>query len=298
MSELPLAGAHIDRAAHHRSDEAWLQAAWRNGASRAIVVDGGRALVADDRLVWTPTAAAPAGERFFLGVPGGEVPGAAFFAVAAGLPDESPGGARAASLRDVGADLSAADAGLLAQAAALEQWHARHRYCHLCGTPTVVAMGGHIRRCPTDGSEHYPRTDPAVIMLVTDADDRALLGHQATWHEGRMSTLAGYVEAGETLEQAVAREVAEEVGIAVDGLRYVGSQPWPFPASLMLAFTARATSTTIAVDGVEISAAAWFSRDELAAAVAAGTVRLPMRASVAFYLINSWFGGGLAARVP
>jgi NAD+ diphosphatase len=285
----PLGRAGVDRAAHLRADDEWLQAAWEHPASKAIVIDRGRARVEGDHLVWTPTAQAPLGERFFLGVPEGAAPGCGLFAVAAALPD----GVSAATLRDVGAELSDDEAGLLAHAAALSQWHARHRHCPICGAPTVVAMGGHVRRCVVDGTEHHPRTDPAVIMLVTDAADRALLGRQASWPVGRMSTLAGYVEAGETLEHAVVREVAEEVGVTVDDVRYVASQPWPFPSSLMLAFTARASSTAITVDGAEISEARWFSRQELAAAIADGTLLLPMRASVAFYLIDGWFGGGL-----
>jgi NAD+ diphosphatase len=285
----------VDRAAHLRADTAWLRAAWENPASKVMVVAGGRTLVAGDRLVWTTPAVAPPGERFFLGTSTGERGG--YFAVAADLPQPPPEGARAASLRDVGAQLSAAEVGLLAHAAALEQWHARHTFCHLCGAATVVEMGGHIRRCVADGSEHYPRTDPAVIMLVTDDDDRALLGHQPSWPHGRMSTLAGYVEAGETLEQAVAREVAEEVGIGVDDICYVRSQPWPFPASLMLAFTARATGTELAPDGVEITEARWFSRDEMIDAVRDGSLKLPMPASVAFFLVDRWFGGGLAEAV-
>ena len=293
----PFARAHVDRAVHHRGDDGWLASAWENSESRVIVVDDGRALVSDDHLIWTPTALAPAGERLFLGVPSGS-PAAGYFAVAATLPDSRPDslpdGTRLASLRDVGAELDATDAGLLAQAAALAQWHSRHRFCPLCGAPTAVAMGGHLRRCVADGTEHYPRTDPAVIMLVTDPDDRALLGHQPSWPAGRMSTLAGYVDAGETLEQAVTREVLEEVGVAVGDVRYVGSQPWPFPSSLMLAFTARATSTSVQVDGTEITEARWFRRDEMASELQTGALRLPMRASVAYFLIAQWFGPGFA----
>lgn len=286
----------VDRAAHLRGDGRWLQAAWENPDSRVLVVEGGRALVADDHLVWTTTAAAPSGEKFFLGTTDASSK-VGFFAVSAALP-LADGPTRPASLRDVGADLSAAEAELLAHAAALEQWHARHTFCHLCGGKTVVALGGHIRRCVADDSEHYPRTDPAVIMLVTDDDDRALLGHQPSWPPGRMSTLAGYVEAGETLEQAVAREVLEEVSIVVDDIRYVKSQPWPFPSSLMLAFTARAVSGTIRPDGVEITDARWFSRESLAAGIKDGSVRVPMRASVAFQLIEDWFGAQLRTLVP
>ena len=290
----PLGRTAVDRAAHLRADDEWLRKAWEHPSSRAIVVDGGRALVdARGALVRTPTADAPAGERYFLGIV--EESDAdqhiGMFVVAAQLPEPVPPETRAATLRDIGDQLSDADAGLLAHAASLEQWHARHTHCPLCGAATIVAMGGHVRRCVDDGSEHHPRTDPAVIMLVTDdagPEQRCLLGRPPTWAAGRMSTLAGYVEAGETLEHAVVREVFEEVGVRVDDVRYVASQPWPFPSSLMLAFTARALTTELDVDGVEITEAHWFTRDELTAAIADGSLKLPMRASVAFYLINGW----------
>jgi NAD+ diphosphatase len=296
----PLARSGVDRAGHLRADRAWLARAWKNASSQVFVVEAGRALVGGSAgpqaLLRTPTTGAPAGERYFLGIPAGfvEADEVGVFAVAAPLPDPAPPGTRAATLREVGATLSDSDAGLFAHAAALEQWHARHPRCPLCGADTVVELGGHIRRCDSDGSEHHPRTDPAVIMLVTDADDRCLLGRHASWPEGRMSTLAGYVEAGETLEHAVIREVAEEVGVRVDDVRYVASQPWPFPSSLMLAFTARAHATRLQVDGFEITEARWFSREDLAAAVADRSLRLPPGSSVALYLIDRWFGGGLA----
>lgn len=290
----PLGRTGVDRAAHLRADDEWLRNAWEHPSSRVIVVDGGRALVdANGALVRTPTADAPAGERYFLGIV--EESDAAqhigMFAVAAKVPEPVPPETRAATLRDIGDQFSDADAGLLAHAASLEQWHARHTHCPLCGAATIVAMGGHVRRCVDDGSEHHPRTDPAVIMLVTDdagPEQRCLLGRPSTWAAGRMSTLAGYVEAGETLEHAVVREVFEEVGVRVDDVRYVASQPWPFPSSLMLAFTARALTTELRVDGVEITEAHWFTRDEVKAAIADGSLKLPMRASVAFYLINGW----------
>jgi NAD+ diphosphatase len=293
----PLGRSGIDRAAHLRADDEWLARAWANPSSRVIVVDGGRALVDDhDALVALGPADSPAGERYFLGIAAPTDAGDAVgvFAVAAPLPDPSPSGMRAANLREVGANLSDADAGLFAHAAALEQWHARHVRCPLCGAATVVALAGHIRRCVNDGSEHYPRTDPAVIMLVTDSDDRCLLGRQPSWPAGRMSTLAGYVEAGETLERAVVREVFEEVGVRVGDVRYVASQPWPFPSSLMLAFTAKATTTELTIDGDEIAEARWFTREELRRAITGRSLRLPMSASVAFYLIDGWFGGDLA----
>jgi NAD+ diphosphatase len=293
----PLGRSGIDRAAHLRADDEWLARAWANQSSRVLVVDDGRALVDQrDVLVLLQPADSPVGERYFLGVaaPSDVEADVGVFAVAAPLPDRPPSGMRTANLREVGASLSDADAGLFAHAAALEQWHARHVRCPLCGAATVVALAGHVRRCVNDGSEHYPRTDPAVIMLVTDGDDRCLLGRQPSWPAGRMSTLAGYVEAGETLEHAVVREVFEEVGIRVGDVRYVASQPWPFPSSLMLAFTAKATTTELNIDGDEIAEARWFTRDELRIAITGGSLRLPMSASVAFYLIDGWFGGDLA----
>jgi NAD+ diphosphatase len=294
----PLGRAGIDRAAHLRADDEWLARAWANSSSRVIVVDAGRALVDEDgALVFSRPADASPGERFFLGIaaPSDVEAAVGVFAVAAPLPDPPPSGTRAANLREVGAELSDADAGLFAHAAALEQWHVRHVRCPLCGAATVVALAGHIRRCVNDASEHYPRTDPAVIMLVTDGDDRCLLGRQPSWPASRMSTLAGYVEAGETLEHAVVREVFEEVGVRVGDVRYVASQPWPFPSSLMLAFTASATTTELNIDGDEIAEARWFTREELRTAITGGSLRLPMSASVAFYLIDGWFGGELAS---
>jgi NAD+ diphosphatase len=186
--------------------------------------------------------------------------------------------------------MAARDAGLGVTAVALAAWHASHRCCPRCGTPTVVGFSGWVRHCPNDGIDQYPRTDPAVIMAVVDDDDRLLLGHAAQWPERRFSTLAGYVEPGEGLEQAVRREVDEEVGVAVGEVTYRGSQPWPFPASIMLAFVARATSTEITVDGVEVTEARWFTRAELLAAASSGEVLLPSKASIARALVEEWAG--------
>ncbi|MCC2335796.1 NAD(+) diphosphatase [Cellulomonas sp. zg-Y908] len=198
------------------------------------------------------------------------------------------------SLRAVGAGLDAHDAGLATAAVALDAWHDRHPRCPRCGAPTRVAQAGWSRVCEADGSEHYPRTDPAVIMAVVDDDDRLLLGHAAAWPAGRWSTLAGFVEAGESAEQAVRREVAEETGVEVGDVEYAGSQPWPFPGSLMLGFRARATSTRVQVDGVEMAEARWFTREGLVAAVASGEVLLPGGASIARALVEQWFGRPIA----
>jgi len=204
-----------------------------------------------------------------------------------------PAGAVWTPLREVGADLSARDAGLATAAVALDAWHSRHPRCPRCGAATRVAQAGWSRLCTVDGSEHYPRTDPAVIMSVVDGADRILLGHAAHWPEGRWSTLAGFVESGESLEHAVRREVLEETGVQVGEVAYRGSQPWPFPASLMLGFRAEAISAEVVPDGVELTAARWYTRDELRAAVDCGQVVPPGRSSIARALIEEWFGGPL-----
>lgn len=197
------------------------------------------------------------------------------------------------TLREVGTELDDTDTGVLTSAMALAQWHRRNPYCPRCGSRTVPVDGGWVRRCPQDGSEHYPRTDAAVIVAVTDQDDRLLLAQGVGWAQRRMSLLAGFVEAGETLEAAVVREVGEEVGVRLTDVTYRGNQPWPFPASLMIGFSARALGTELRLQAEEIAAARWFSREELSAAVAAEQVILPHRISIARSLIEQWFGGPL-----
>ena len=159
-------------------------------------------------------------------------------------------------------DLSDRDAGIFTTAQALANWHAAHQFCPRCGAPTEPEQAGWIRRCTRDSSEHYPRTDPAVIMAVVDDDDRLLLGRNAQWPEGRFSVLAGFVEPGESFEAAVAREVEEEVGIEVTDVTYLGNQPWPFPSSDMVGFRARAITTSLHPDTVEMAEARWFTRNE------------------------------------
>ncbi len=198
-------------------------------------------------------------------------------------------------LRALGAVLDDRDAGLLTQATAVLRWHATHTHCPRCGQRTDVEHAGWVRRCPRDDSEHYPRTDPAVIMAVVDDDDRLLLGHNPAWPAGRYSTLAGFVEPGESLEAAVRREVLEEVGVVVGEVTYRGNQPWPFPASLMLGFTALAVDTTVRTDDVEITDARWFTREQLLAAATAGEVVLPGGISIASRLVEHWYGGALPA---
>ncbi|MFD1830033.1 MULTISPECIES: NAD(+) diphosphatase [Streptomyces] len=285
----------IDRAAHHRLDEAWLGAAWSHPTTRCFVVSGGQVLIEDTEdgraeLVTMPTFDAPLTEahRYFLGVDGD---GVRYFALQKdSLPGRMDDAARPAGLREAGALLSERDAHLMVHAVALENWQRMHRFCSRCGERTAIAAAGHIRRCPACGAEHYPRTDPAVIMLVTDPEGRALLGRQVHWPKGRFSTLAGFVEPGESLEQAVAREAGEEAGVEIGRVEYVASQPWPFPSSLMLGFVAHATSTEIRVDGEEIEEARWFSREELREAFASGEVLPPSGISIAARLIELWYG--------
>ena len=242
------------------------------------------------RLLLLTPEDAPEGERLYLGRDGdGPV-----FAVAGRLPRRL--GARPLGLRDVGALLDDRDAGLLVHAVGLVHWHAAHPRCSRCGEATEVVRGGSVRRCPADGSDHFPRTDPAMIVLVHDGGDRCVLGRQAVWPADRFSTLAGFVEPGESAEQAVVREVAEETGLLVDDVRYVGSQPWPFPSSLMLGFTARADgdAVPVPVDG-ELEDARWFTRDEVRAAAEwgarGGGLQLPSAVSIASLLIAGWAEG-------
>ena len=195
-------------------------------------------------------------------------------------------------LRQVASLLPAEDANLIATARAMATWHRNHRHCGRCGAPTEVADAGHLRRCTRCEFEIFPRTDPAVIMLVHDGADRCLLGRQASWPPGVYSTLAGFVEPGESLEMAVAREVREETGVRVLSAHYHSSQPWPFPTSIMLGFWALAEHAdgTIAQDD-ELEDARWFSRSELPDLLATKTVRLPPPMSIARRLIDDWLDG-------
>jgi NAD+ diphosphatase len=195
-------------------------------------------------------------------------------------------------LREVGADLGDLDAGLLAQAIGILEWHERNRFSPLSGAATTIEKAGWVQRDPQTGAELFPRTDPAVIMLVHDGGDRCVLGRQAVWPPGRFSILAGFVEPGESAEGAVAREVGEEVGLAVTDIRYVASQPWPFPQSLMLGFTARVDGDpTLRIDEDEIEEARWFTRDELRSG--AGPQALPPPVSIARHILDRWVEGEL-----
>lgn len=193
-------------------------------------------------------------------------------------------------LREVGPTMSAEQGALAAFARGIIHWNAHHQFCGKCGNPTKNQDAGHRRKCinPDCGKDHFPRTDPAVIMLVQDEDGRALLGRSPHFMEGMYSTLAGFVEPGESLEQAVSREVFEETGIHTKNVTYHSSQPWPFPSSLMLGFNAIATSHDITIDPIEIEDAKWFTREELIEGEAMGTYRTPRKDSISWVLISDW----------
>lgn len=190
-------------------------------------------------------------------------------------------------LREVGHQLSDNERDIAATASALAHWHRSEPLCAQCGGSTRAINGGFARHCETCQRDHFPRTDPAVIVAVVDAKDRLLLGSQNGWGN-RVSVLAGFVEVGESLEQAIHREIAEEVDVSLSEVAYVGSQPWPFPRSLMVGFAARAKTSSICVDNDEIAYADWYTRDELAAKLDAGDLGLPGRTSIAHRLIQSW----------
>jgi NAD+ diphosphatase len=271
------AGGALDRAADRRTDEAWLAAARNDPRARAVVVGKTGVALAGD----SPDLVALDGrEGSFLGI---AASGAPLFVVSAS------DGVELTGLREAAAVLSVADAGLVAYASALVHWHDTHRYCGVCGEPTEPREAGHVRRC-ANGHVHHPRTDPVVIMLVADGD-RLLLGRRPPWPPGRYSCLAGFVEPGESLEAAVAREVLEESAVTVGRVEYRLGQPWPFPLSLMLGFEATYASGEARVADSELEDVAWFTRDE----ITAGRPLLPPRFTIARRLIDGWMAGGADA---
>ncbi len=295
----PMARSRLRRVAHRRNDQAFLDEAWKR--ARVLVVDRGQALVRGDRLVLVDAAGAPEGQRVFLGEDEAETP---YFAVFAPIPDAEAtlDGIGRATVREVGDRLDDLEVALLTTAVALENWHRRHEYSPRHGAPTEVLEGGWAR-ASEGGRMMWPRTDPAVIVLVHDGvpgpEGHCLLGHNAAWTSVpswrlRYSCLAGFVEAGESAEAAALREVAEEVGVTLSRLHYLGSQAWPYPGSLMLGFTAVADrAEPVRVDETEIASARWFGRTEIAAVLSGerDDFGLPMPSSIALFLIKEWLAG-------
>jgi NAD+ diphosphatase len=292
------AAAGLDRLGHRRKDEAWLAARLAHEESRFLPMWRGQNLVARGPS-GTPEAGLlapgqfplPDGEPILLGVADGVV----HFAIDLSPHDEPLAAIRTEApveftdLRRVGPLVPRRDGSLMAYARGIVWWHQRHRFCGVCGAPTRSEEAGHVRRCTSAScnAQHFPRTDPAVIMLVHDGD-RCLLGRQRVWPRGMHSTLAGFVEPGESLEETVAREVLEETGVVVDEVTYHSSQPWPFPSSLMLGFHARALSSEIFIDGSELESAAWFDRRWLLLHQDDDEFRMPRGDSIARRLIEDW----------
>ncbi|WP_235503296.1 NAD(+) diphosphatase [Aeromicrobium sp. Root495] len=278
--------AEHDRAGHLRKDDAW------DTPDVRVMVIGGEHVATEQgehegdgpRLRWLDRADAPPGTFIYLG----ERDGASYAAVMVG--GRIDDGLQPVSVRMLAPLLEASDLSLAVHAVGMARWLQSMPFCPRCGSATEIRSAGHLRQCPECGAHHFPRTDPAVIMLITDDQDRALLGHQAAWPEGRWSTLAGFVEPGETLEDAVRREVKEEVGVVVGEVTYGGSQPWPFPASLMVGFFGKAVDTRIQVDHDEIAEARWVTREELKAEGEAGTLLLPPSGvSISSFLVERWY---------
>ena len=295
-------GAGIDRADHLRADESWIEARLADPSSRFVAVWRSKNLVVSaeaPRAAWLDAERASAllgAARYltFLGLHEER----AYIALDISYmddPRDEPAVAELGEFRDlraVGPVMQRDEGSLLAYARGLMHWHRRHRFCGICGSPTESRRAGHLRVCanPDCGTQHFPRTDPAVIMLVHDGGERCVLGRQKIWPQGMHSTLAGFVEPGESLEEAVAREVKEEVGLELDPAEvdYHSSQPWPFPSSIMLGFHARSDFVPLQVNLDEMESAAWYSRADLARSPEDERFRLPRRDSIAWRLIEDW----------
>ncbi len=300
-TEIVFSGSPLDRLDFRRRDEAWITERLSEDETRILPVWRLSVLVREDepRLAWaTPElreSMSSGVEPVFLGVRE-EV--AHFAADLSNLEDPIDelglgGVASFPDLRAIASQLPAGDAAIAAHARHLIDWHARHGHCPGCGSVTRPRDAGYARECTSCSAEHFPRTDPVVIMLVV-RDGCCLLGRQASWPHPFFSALAGFVEPGETLEEAVRREVKEEAGIDVGAVRYLASQPWPFPASLMMGCLAEGTSEAIQVDGVELAEAQWFSKEQVKAAFAGQSEQLgvPPAMAIAHQLLRAWVEDG------
>lgn len=291
----PLARGVIDRAAEERLDDGLLGRIRADSDTRVLLLHGDRApLAGDAALRWVRPEAVPDGARWaFLGRDGRHR-AVAVAALPASADEPDVDAVEWAGLRAVGGELDADEAGRFVQGLSIGRWLIDAPFCPACGGGTEIQQAGWSRRCVRCGKQHFPRTDPAVIVAVASVDgERLLLGRNAAWGDiPTYSTFAGFVEAGESLETTVEREIEEEAGVRLDRIVYRGSQAWPYPRSLMLGFTAHAVSDDEArADGEEILDVRWFSRDEIRDALAGrGEIRLPGRASIARNLILRWVG--------
>lgn len=294
---LPLSRSHHDRNAQARTEAGLIERLWGEETTRVVLVRGNESLISGGSLVTLASTSVPFENAVYLGRQG-EVNFLAVAVTSDGHAETYREVARQVQpdadwrdLRMVAALLGDLDVGLFTQSVALGHWHRTHRYAPGSGTPTESSQSGWVR-VDTEGKSIFPRTDPAVIVLVRDDEDRILLGNNVLWEPHRFSLLAGYVEPGESLEEAAIREVLEECGLLVGHPRYVASQPWPFPASLMVGFdavlAAGQSPDNLVADGEEIRALRWFSRDELRNCL--DEIALPGSSSIARYLIEQWFG--------
>ncbi len=296
---MELAAYPHDRASEHRGDDAWLESAWQDPETRVLVVAGNRVRPVDGTVPWVAPVdladLAGEGVRVLLGERDGRVWFADVVDASYATGEEWVG------IRDLLPHLAGAgveQAPLVFHAIGLAEWLFATRFCPRCGGRLEPRLAGHELECVECHRRQFPRTDPAVIMAITHGepgtpDEQLLLGRQEAWPAGRYSTLAGFLEPGETLEDAVRREVVEETGVVVGEVTFFGNQPWPLPASLMLGFRGRAVSCEIQVDGTEVQDARWFTREDMRAEAAAGTLVLPGGVSISRSLVEDWYGGPL-----
>lgn len=312
-----LSAPRLDRHDQERQDSAWLTNVWQKPSTRVLYLDRGKAPLCEDNDAATDMPD-DSGPRLLLSTPQGKLPDDAIYVgevsdedSAAFSEGTAPGHVVAVpmnssaadnghtlhprtdvweSLRTVGHLLPAVEAELLTHATALSAWHASSAFCPACGGVTEVRSSGWARMCTQCDAVHFPRTDPAVITAVIGADDCLLLGSAVRWDSRRYSTFAGFVEAGESLESAIVREVKEEAGVTVERVEYLSSQAWPFPRSLMLGFLAHTTDACATADQEEIREVRWFTREQLREDVTNGTIALPPRSSISHALIAHWYG--------
>jgi NAD+ diphosphatase len=291
---------NLDRFGDQRKDPVWLAAALARETTRVHIVHSGQVATVGERSASVEVHVARALTTVDTWVLLGDIGGVAHFALDASLlPRDSVEkalheDAMFVALRDAASVLHADDANMLAFASGIATWHVNHQHCGRCGTATEVRAAGHERHCPSCGYDCFPRTDPAMIVLVHDrANERCVLGRQKIWPPTMYSTLAGFLEPGESLEDTVRREVKEEVGLIVDDVRYVASQPWPFPQSVMIGYLAEAITEDLHVHPTELDDARWFTRSEVIDAAAMGrrgNPMIPPPVTIARRLIDAWLG--------